>query len=39
MTKPNIATNPKQPAALFGEDWMDWELDPQADDEPERCDD
>lgn len=24
---------------LFGEDWLEWELDPHADDEPERSDD
>lgn len=27
------------PVELFGEDWLEWELDPHADDEPERSDD
>jgi hypothetical protein len=29
----------QHPAELFGEDRLDWELDPQAGDEPERSDD
>jgi hypothetical protein len=34
-----FAAETQHPAELFGEDWLDWELAPQAGDEPERSDD